>query len=122
MQDNLIKIGAKVYLSNDEMLIEKITYVYEDGTESEPLSRFVHLGMFTDSILFGEECQIRFLVYPNSLKLYDTDVDTLEFVNNSSLRIEISCFGQQTVLAPEKTAKFKSDNVKKFKHTTKSTQ
>lgn len=122
MQDNLIKIGAKVYLSNDEMLIEKITYVYEDGTESEPLSRFVHLGMFTDSILFGEECQIRFFVYPNSLKLYDTDVDTLEFINNSSRRIEISCFGQQTVLAPEKTVKFKSDNAKKFKHTTKSTQ
>lgn len=122
MQDNLIKIGAKVCLSNGKMLIERITYVYEDGMESEPLSRFVHLGMFTDSILFGEECQLRFFVYLNSLKLYDTDVDTLEFINNSSRRIEISCFGQQTVLAPEKTVKFKSDNAKKFKHTTKSTQ
>lgn len=100
MADNLKKIGAKVYLSNDEMLIQKVTYVYEGGTESEPLSQFVHLGMFTDSILFGEECQIRFFVYPNSLQLYDTDVDTLEFINNSQRTIDISCFSQQVILSP----------------------
>lgn len=94
------KIGARVYLDENDMIIQKVTYVYEDGTESEPLSRFVHLGMFTDSILFGEECQIRFFVYPNSLQLYDTDVDTLEFINNSQRTIDISCFSQQVILSP----------------------
>lgn len=107
------KIGARVYLDENDMIIQKVTYVYTDGTESEPLSRFVHLGMFTDSILFGDECDIRFFVYPNSLKLYDTDVDTLEFINNSNRKIEISCFGQQAILIPAKT--------KKFKHTSKTT-
>lgn len=102
MQDNLKKVGAKVYLSDDEMLIQKVTYVYENGTESEPLSRFVHLGMYTDSILFGEECQIRFFAYPNSLKLYDTDVDCLEFINNATRAINISCFDQQLTLASRK--------------------
>ena len=72
------------------MLIKKITYVYQDGTESEPLSRFVHLGMFTDSILFVEKYQIRFFVYPYSFRLYDTDVDTLEFINGSDRTISIS--------------------------------
>lgn len=98
------KIGARVYLDDNDMIIQKVAYVYEDGTESEPLSRFVHFGMFTDSILFGDECQIRFLVYPNSLKLYDTDVNTPEFINNSSRTVTISCFGQQMALTPEKTA------------------
>lgn len=31
MQNHLKKVGAKVYLSDDEMLIQKVTYVYEDG-------------------------------------------------------------------------------------------
>lgn len=100
MENTLKKIGARVYLDENDMIIQKVTYVYEDGTESEPLPRFVHLGMFTDSILFGKECDIRFFVYPNSLKLYDTDVDTLEFINNSQRTIDISCFSQQVILSP----------------------
>mgnify|MGYP001033449727 CR=1 FL=1 len=58
-------------------LIKKVTYVYESGRESEPLPRFIHFGMFTYSVLFGEECQIRFFIHPFSLRLYDTDVDSL---------------------------------------------
>lgn len=72
---------GKVYLYEKDTLIKKITYNYEEGTESEPLPRYIHLGMFTDSILFGEKCQIRFFIYPFSLRLYDTDVDCLEFIN-----------------------------------------
>ena len=113
MENTLKKIGARVYLDENDMIIQKVTYIYADGTESKPLSRFVHLGMFTDSILFGDECDIRFIVRPNSLKLYDTDVDTLEFINNSNRKIEIFCFGQQAILIPAKT--------KKFKHTSKTT-
>ena len=37
MQDNLEKIGARVYLYEKDALIKKITYIYADGTGSEPL-------------------------------------------------------------------------------------
>lgn len=112
MENTLKKIGARVYLDEIDMIIQKVTYIYADGTESEPLPRFVHLGMFTDSILFGDECDIRFFVYLNSLKLYDTDVDTLEFINNSSRSVTISCFGQQMALTPEKMTRFKNNGAK----------
>lgn len=98
------------------MIIQKVAYVYEDGTESEPLSRFVHFGMFTDSILFGEKCDIRFFVCPNSLQLYDADVDALEFINNSSRRAEISCFGQQLTLNIGETGKLTNTENKKYMH------
>lgn len=95
MQNNLKKVGARVYLYEKDALIKKLTYIYEDGTESEPLPRYIHLGMFTDSVLFGEECQIRFFVYPFFLRLYDTDVDSFQFINESNHTISLSCFGQQ---------------------------
>lgn len=110
------KIGARVYLDDNDMIIQKVAYVYEDGTESEPLSRFVHFGMFTDSILFGEKCDIRFFVCPNSLQLYDADVDALEFINNSSRRAEISCFGQQLTLNIGETGKLTNTENKKYMH------
>ena len=75
------------------------------GRRGEPLPRFIHFGMFTDSVLFGEECQIRFFVYPFSLRLYDTDVDSLEFINDSDRTISISCFGQEMTLAPGDSGK-----------------
>lgn len=111
------KISARVYLYEKDALIKKITYVYEDGTESEPLPRHIHMGMFTDSILFGEECQIRFYVYPFSLRLYDTDVDCLEFINGSDRTVSISCFGQEISLAPEESGKIVNSR-KKFKLST----
>lgn len=113
MENTLKKSGARVYLDKNDMIIQKVTYIYADGTESKPLSRFVHLGMFTDSILFGDECDIRFFVYLNSLKLYDTDVDTLEFINNSHRTINISCFGQQLTLNIGETGKLTNTENKK---------
>lgn len=115
MRNNMKKIGARVYLYEKDALIKKITYVYEDGTEGEPLPRQIHMGMFTDSILFGEECQIRFYVYPFSLRLYDTDVDCLEFINGSDRTVSISCFGQEIILAPKESGKLVNSR-KKFKH------
>ena len=50
------KIGARVYLYEKDALIKKGTYVYEDGAESEPLPRYIHIGMFTDSITFKQKC------------------------------------------------------------------
>ncbi len=107
MQNNLKKVSAKIYLDENDMLIQKVTYIYEDEMESEPLFRFIHLGMFMDSILFGEEGQIRFFVDPFSLRLYDTDVDCLEFINRSNRTLSISCFGQQATLAAGENKKFK---------------
>lgn len=115
MQSHLKKIGARIYLYEKDALIQKVTYIYEDGTESEPLPRFIHLGMVTDSVLFGEECQIRFFVYPFSLRLYDTDVDSLEFINSSDRTISISCFGQDMILAPGKNRRL-INNGKKLRH------
>ena len=117
MQNNIKKISARVYLYEKDALIKKITYVYGDGTESEPLPRYIHLGMFTDSILFGEECQIKFYVYPFSLRLYDTDVDCLEFVNSSDRTVSISCFGQEIILATGESGKLVNSG-KKFRHRT----
>ena len=116
MENTLKKIGARVYLDENDMIIQKVTYIYADGTESKPLSRFVHLGMFTDSILFGDECDIRFFVYLNSLKLYDTDVYTLEFINHSHRAIAISCFGQQLTLNIGETGKLTNTENKKYMH------
>ncbi len=115
MQSNRKKIGARIYLYEKDALVQKVTYVYEDGTEGEPLPRFIHFGMFTDSVLFGEECQIRFFVYPFSLRLYDTDVDSLEFINDSDRTISISCFGQEMTLAPGDSGKIVNSG-KKFRH------
>ena len=115
MQSHLKKIGARIYLYEKDALIQKVTYIYEDGTESEPLPRFIHLGMFTDSVLFGEECQIRFFVYPFSLRLYDTDVDSLKFFNGSDRTVNISCFGQEIILSPGESGKL-VNNGKKFRH------
>ncbi len=105
MINDLKKIGAKAYLNDDDMIIQNVTYIYEDRTESEPLSKFIHLGMTADSILFGDEGDIRFIVYPNPLLMYDTDVDSLEFINDSSCSVTISCFGQQLTLVPPKKLK-----------------
>ena len=115
MQNSMKKIGARVYLYEKDALMKKITYVYEDGTESESLPRHIHMGMFTDSILFGDECQIRFFVYPFSLRLYDTDVNCFEFINGSDRTVSISCFGQEIILAPEESGKF-VNNGKTFRH------
>ncbi len=43
MINDLKKIGAKAYLNDDDMIIQNVTYIYEDRTESEPLSKFIHL-------------------------------------------------------------------------------
>lgn len=115
MQSHLKKIGARIYLYEKDALIQKVTYIYEDGTESEPLPRFIHLGMVTDSVLFGEECQIRFFVYPFSLRLYDTDVNSLEFFNGSDRTVIISCFGREIILSPGESGKL-VNNGKKFRH------
>ena len=115
MQSHLKKIDARIYLYEKDALVQKVTYVYEDGTEGEPLPRFIHLGMFTDSVLFGVVCKIQFFVYPFSLRLSDTDVYSLYFINDSDRTISISCFGQEMTLAPGDSGKIVNSG-KKFRH------
>lgn len=116
MQTEQKAIGARAYLYKKNALIQKLTYVYEDGSESEPLRRTINLGMFTDSILFGEECQIRFFIYPNSLCLYDTDVDAIEFLNGSGRIVKISCFEKELILAPNECGRLCNTEKKKYRH------
>lgn len=107
MKDKKI-IGAKVYLYSNDALIQKVTYLYEDGTESSPLHRYIHLGMYTDSVLFGkDDYNIRFFVYPSALKLYDTDVDRMDFVNGADTTVHISGFGKELVLAPNESGQLR---------------
>lgn len=77
MQSNLKKIGARVNLYEKDALIKKVTYVYEDGSESKPLPRYIHLGMFTDSILFGVNAVIGFSVAGLQVSLSGGFKDTL---------------------------------------------
>lgn len=109
------KIGARIYFCEDDELIEKVIYIYEGGTESEPLSRFIHLGMFPDSILFGEECQIKFFIYPYSLRLYETDVDEVEFINGADRTMNIVCFEQKITLSAREIRTL-TNTGKKFKN------
>ena len=37
---------ARIYLYDEENIIKKITYIYDDGSESKPLTVFKHIGMF----------------------------------------------------------------------------
>ena len=53
-------VSARVYLYDKNAVVQKVTYIYDDGSESEPLKRTVHAGMFQDTVLFGDELQIRF--------------------------------------------------------------
>lgn len=46
MENTLKKCGARVYLDENDMLIQKVTYVYQNGTESEPLYGFFPLFLY----------------------------------------------------------------------------
>lgn len=51
-----------------------------------------------------------------SLRLYDTDVDSFEFINESNHTISISCFGQQINTAPKEKRELINTDKKKFRH------
>ena len=77
---------ARVYLYDKNGIVQKVTYVNEDGSESESLSRYFHLGMLQDTVLFGDNGQIRFYLYngiSRGIAPYDSDVDKFEIINNS---------------------------------------
>ena len=90
---------ARIYLYNEENIIKKITYIYDDGSESKPLTVFKHIGMFKDSLLFGEEMNICFqILSPHRLQNYCSDVDEFEIINESEHTVTISAFGKTAEL------------------------
>ena len=95
---------ARIYLYNEENIIKKITYIYDDGSESKPLTVFKHIGMFKDSLLFGEEMSICFqILSPHRLQNYCSDVDEFEIINESEHTVIISSFGKTAEIKPYST-------------------
>lgn len=81
---------ARVYLYDKNGIIQKVTYLNEDGSESEPLMRYFHLGMFQDTVLFGDNSQIRFYLVNGMMRgiaPYDSDVNEFEIINNSNYTV-----------------------------------
>ena len=99
---------ARIYLYDKENIIKKITYIYDDGSESKPLTVFKHIGMFKDSLLFGEEMNICFqILSPHRLQNYCSDVGEFEIINESEHTVIISSFGKTAEIKP-----YSTDNIK----------
>ena len=95
---------ARIYLYDEENIIKKITYIYDDGSESKPLTVFKHIGMFKDSLLFGEEMDICFqILSPHRLQNYCSDVDEFKIINESEHTVIISAFGKTAEIKPYST-------------------
>ena len=78
---------AKVYLGNSPHIVKCVRPVDENGNEGEPLQRYVHIGMFVDTVLFGE--LVNFYIYTNSIKFYCTAPGEYEIINNSARTITV---------------------------------
>lgn len=95
---------ARIYLYDEENIIKKITYIYDDGSESDPIPVFKHIGIFQDSLLFGEEMNICFqILSPHRLQNYCSDVDEFEIINESEHTVIISAFGKTAEIKPYST-------------------
>ena len=97
---------ARLYLYDKDGIIQKVTYINEDGTESDPLRRYFHLGMFQDTVLFGDNDQIRFFLYNGMMRgiaLYDSDVNNFEIVNNSMYDVFYGNGDKRIIVMPGET-------------------
>ena len=95
---------ARIYLYDEENIIKKITYIYDNGSESKPLTVFKHIGMFKDSLLFWEEMNICFqILSPHRLQNYCSDVDEFKIINESEHTVIISAFGKTAEIKPYST-------------------
>ena len=83
-----------------------MTYINEDGSESDPLRRYFHLGMFQDTVLFGDSDQIRFFLYNGMMRgiaPYDSDVSKFEIVNNSKFNVFYGNGDKRIIVMPGET-------------------
>ena len=93
-------IRAILTLYDKDVIIKRVVYEYEDGSFSDELPRRIHEGMFTDSILFGEELELRFFLYFNAIHLYKCRVEELKFISEREEYCHIQCFGEHVTLMP----------------------
>ena len=100
-------VRALITLYDKDLIVKQIVYEYEDGTRSDKLKRDVHEGMFTDTILFGDNLNIRFYLYFNAIELYHYDVTELVFTSERNEYCNIRCFGQYYTLMPGQTVTMK---------------
>jgi len=100
-------VRALITLYDKDLIVKQIVYEYEDGTRSDKLKRDVHEGMFTDTILFGDNLNIRFYLYFNAIELYHYDVTELVFISERNEYCNIRCFGQYYTLMPGQTVTMK---------------
>ena len=110
MTNNVKKpLRAIITLYDKDLIVKHIVYEYEDGTRSDKLKRDVHEGMFVDSILFGDNLNIRFYLYFNAIELYHYDVTELVFISERTEYCNVRCFGQHHVLMPGETVTMKKN-------------
>lgn len=108
MKDNARKpVRAIITLYDKGLIVKQVVYEYEDGEKSEKLPRHIHAGMFTDTILFGENLSIRFYLYFNAIELYHYDVTELVFISERNEYCNLRCFGQYCTLMPGQTVTMK---------------
>lgn len=99
-----VPVSAKIYLYDEENVIKKIAYIYDNGSESDPIAVFKHIGMFYDSLLFGKEMQICFqILSQHRLQNYCSDVNEFEIINESEHTVIISAFGKTVEIKPYST-------------------
>ena len=93
-------VRAILTLYDQDVIIKQVVYEYKDGSISDELPRRIHEGMFTDSILFGEELELRFFLYFNAIHLYKCRVEELKFISEREEYCHIQCFGEHVALMP----------------------
>jgi len=98
--ENKKPVRAILTLYDKDVIIKRVVYEYEDGSFSDELPRRIHEGMFTDSILFGEELELRFFLYFNAIHLYKSHVEELKFISEREEYCHIQCIGEQVTLMP----------------------
>lgn len=92
-------LKARIYLYDEENIIKKITYIYNDGSESDAIPVFKHIGLVQDSLLFGEEMNICFqILSPHRLQNYCSDVNEFEIINESEHTVIISALEKKQKL------------------------
>ena len=79
---------AKVYLGDSPHVVKSVRPTDESGNEGEPFPRYVHIGTFVDTVLFGD--QVHFYTYPHGIEFYNTEPGEYEIINESNRTITLN--------------------------------
>ena len=84
-----MNIKANVYLGNSTHIVKRVCLINEDGSENEPLPRYVNTGVFHDTVLFGEDPIVRFFTYNDAIEFYGTEPGEYVMINESDRTITL---------------------------------